>query len=142
MMARTLREQEQPHPTGVTAAGKRLACEDIRVAIIELRYITDPRYAGCVANIRDRLNMALQWLGCEAESTESTLPGSGATRSVSPGECHAFRDTLKKLSFVDRPKWMTRDQDWYVFRDCPGRFFIGADDATADRLWDLIKPRE
>lgn len=56
-------------------------------------------------------------------------------------DCHAFRDTLKKFAFVDRQPWMS-DSTWATFLFNPVRFFIRADDATADRLWDLIKPRE
>lgn len=153
-MARTIREQELPHFPGITAIGKRLACGDIQAAIRELQYITDPRNAGAVANIQDRLKSSLKWIGCEAETPESTLPGSGMTRSVPQGEmthvapdavddrgAHAFRDTLKKLWFVDKQPWMS-DAYWRKFSLDPVRHFVNADEETADRLWDLIKPKE
>jgi hypothetical protein len=56
-------------------------------------------------------------------------------------EMHEFRDTLKKLSFVDKQDWMS-DATWAAFTADPVRSFIKADDETADRLWNLICPTE
>lgn len=58
-------------------------------------------------------------------------------------ELAEFHNTIRKLYNVDHHviPWMS-DADWPKFRDDPVRFFIRADDATADRLWDLIKPRD
>ena len=54
---------------------------------------------------------------------------------------HEFRNTLKKLRFIDRQDWM-RDTFWRFFRNDPVRGFIDADEVEAEAIWDLIKPDE
>lgn len=63
-----------PQTTGLTSNAKRLAREDISAALNETRYITDPRYAGCVANIQGRLRMALKWIGDDVETHPHLVP--------------------------------------------------------------------
>lgn len=56
-------------------------------------------------------------------------------------ELQDFHNTVRKLFNVDHSAvpWMSED-DWPKFRDDPVRFFIKADDETADRLWSIIAP--
>lgn len=50
-----------------------------------------------------------------------------------------FRDTMKKLSFIDRQPWMT-DGTRAQFRHNPRTFFINTSEEATQRLWELIKP--
>ncbi len=52
---------------------------------------------------------------------------------------HEFVNTLKKLSFIDKPDWMT-DAVWEKFNADPVKFFMRSDDQTGNRLWDMIAP--
>lgn len=53
---------------------------------------------------------------------------------------HAFRDTAKKLRFIDRDDVpFLSEQQWTAFHDDPLGYFMLADDLTANRIWDTLK---
>lgn len=52
-----------------------------------------------------------------------------------------FREALAKLRFIDREEWMG-EAFWRIFRDDPPRAFLKADDETAEKIWELIRPPE
>ncbi len=53
-----------------------------------------------------------------------------------------FHNALRILMVIDRwdVKWMD-DMEWQEFIANPHRFFIRADDPTADALWAVIEKR-
>jgi hypothetical protein len=54
---------------------------------------------------------------------------------------HEFREALAKLRFVDCHPWMG-EAFWRMFQDDPAKGFLRADDETAAKIWELIKPPE
>ena len=52
-----------------------------------------------------------------------------------------FREALAKLRFVDCHPWMG-EAFWRMFQDDPAKGFLRADDETAEKIWELIRPPE
>ena len=56
--------------------------------------------------------------------------------------CRAFRDTMKKLAFVDRadvpafdPKLFSAASRWSLFRTYPHTYFLCCPDEIAGQIW-------
>lgn len=125
-----------------TTTSIHAAIENIEAAIRETRHITDPRNAGCVENIKQRLRHAAHLL---AEPSPHD-PGHGLSPHVVPdavenrdaSDMYAFLDKMKKLRFIDRQPWMG-DTLWRLFRDDPLGTFLRVDGDDARRLWEMVQ---
>ena len=57
--------------------------------------------------------------------------------TLSPA-CRAFRETMKKLAFVDRadvPALKNEPGDWFAFTANPTRYFLRCPDEIAGQIW-------